>query len=221
MDPDQSSPTRLFATLSGALLVIGGTVGFFASSSFGTPGDVEDSLGAFAVNGWLNTLHIVLGALGLLAAGFAARSYSLVAGLLLGALAIWGFALGDGDAILDRLPADGADNLLHAVLAALGLAAAWADRKPRRRRKKREKAKRDRPKREDERARKREDERRARRERKDEEKDEKEGDEARSASADRSRRSEAGRDRASRDDEPPEPPVRRSRRRRRPPRPRA
>jgi hypothetical protein len=217
VDPDQSSPTRLFATLSGAVLVIGGTVGFFASSSFGTPGDIEDSLGAFAVNGWLNTLHIVIGGLGLLAAGFAARSYSLAAGLLLAALAIWGFALGDGEAILDRVPADGAENFLHAVLAALGLAAAWADRPPRRKRKKRE-----RPRRDEKRGKKREDMRpKKREEKKSEGKREKKGAGARSGSADRSPPREAGRDSASPGDEPPEPPARRSRRRPRPPRPRA
>ena len=128
--PDQASPARLYATLTGAVLVIGGTVGFFHSSTFGTPGAIEDALG-FAVNGWLNTLHIVVGALGLLAAGFAARTYSLAAALLFGALAIWGFALGSDDALLDRFPADEAENLLHAALAALGLAAWFAER-PRR-----------------------------------------------------------------------------------------
>jgi hypothetical protein len=112
------------------VLVIGGTAGFFEASTFGTPGEIEDALG-FAVNGWVNTLHIVAGALGLLAAGYAARAYSLAAAVLFGALAIWGFALGSDDALLDRFPADEAQNLLHAVLAALGLAAWIADR-PRR-----------------------------------------------------------------------------------------
>ena len=41
-------------------------------------------LGAFDVNGWLNVIHIGLGAIGLLVAGFAARSYALWLGLLAG-----------------------------------------------------------------------------------------------------------------------------------------
>ena len=131
--PAEASPTRLFATLSGAVLVVGGTVGFFHASEFGTPGEIEDALG-FAVNGWINTLHIVVGAIGLFAAGYAARVYSLGVAFLFGALAIWGIAAGSDDALLDRFPADEAQNLLHALLAGLGLAAFWAER-PKRERK--------------------------------------------------------------------------------------
>ena len=141
MSPDQSSKedppaekpsaARLFATLSGAVLVIGGTAGFFHNSEFGTPGEIEDALG-FAVNGWINTLHIVVGAIGLFAAAFAARAYSLGAAILFGAMAIWGFAAGSDDALLDRFPADEAENILHAALALLGLAA-WVSERPKRR----------------------------------------------------------------------------------------
>jgi hypothetical protein len=191
---DQSSPTRLFATLSGAILVISGTIGFFQSSDFGTPGEVHVAFGELAVNGWINTLHIVAGALGLLAAGYAARTYSLFAALLFGALAVWGFALGSDEAILDRFPADGTENLLHAVLAALGLAAWLAERPPRKPREKKKREKRERPAKEAKRP-------------------------ARDAGAGRSRRSESSADPASRDDEPRKERERRSRRRRRPPRP--
>ncbi len=120
------SPARLYASLTGALLVVLGILGFFYSASFGTPGGVDDMLGAFAVNGWLNVIHIALGAIGLLVAGFASRSYSLWLGLLLVALAAWGFAIGSGDAILGFIPSNLGDNLLHLVLGLLGLAAAVA-----------------------------------------------------------------------------------------------
>lgn len=119
-----ASPARLYATLVGAVLVVGGIVGFFYSASFGEPGAVEEMLGAFAVNGWLNALHILSGALGLLVAGFAARAYSLWIGALYLGLAAWGFAVGDSDAILGLLPADAGDNVVHLVLGVLGLAAA-------------------------------------------------------------------------------------------------
>ncbi len=120
------SPARLYASLAGALLVMLGILGFFYSASFGSPGEVDDMLGAFAVNGWLNVIHIALGAIGLLVAGFASRSYSLWLGLVLVVLGVWGFVVGSGDAILGFIPTNTGDNLLHLVLGALGLAAAAA-----------------------------------------------------------------------------------------------
>src|SRR5262249_31689895 len=120
------SPARLYASLTGALLVILGILGFFYSNSFGSPGDVEEMLGVFAVNGWLTVIHIGLGPLGPLVAGFAARSYSLWLGLLLVAGGAWGFVIGGGDAILGFIPTSFADDLLHLVLGVLGLAAAVA-----------------------------------------------------------------------------------------------
>jgi hypothetical protein len=126
------SPARLYASLTGALLVILGILGFFYSASFGSPGEVDDMLGVFAVNGWLNVIHIALGAIGLLVAGFASRSYSLWLGLLLIVGAAWGFVIGGGDAILGFIPSSFADDLLHLVLGLLGVAAAVATprRKP-------------------------------------------------------------------------------------------
>lgn len=121
---EQESPARLYATLVGATLLIFGILGFFYSSSFGSPGEVDDALGIFAVNGWANVLHIATGALGLLLAGFASRQYALWLGFLYVAIAVWGFLLGSGEAILGLLPVDTGDNLLHLALGALGLAAA-------------------------------------------------------------------------------------------------
>ncbi|HEX7244814.1 MAG TPA: DUF4383 domain-containing protein [Solirubrobacterales bacterium] len=120
------SPARLYATLVGAALVIAGILGFFYSASFGSPGTVDDVLGAFAVNGWHNVLHVLTGALGLLVAGYAARQYSLLIGIAYVVLAAWGFVLGSGSSILGFLPVDAADDLLHLVLGLLGIAAALA-----------------------------------------------------------------------------------------------
>jgi hypothetical protein len=130
MEP--ASPARLYATVAGALLVLLGVVGFFYSASFGSPGSVEPALGALRVNGWLNLLHIALGALGLLLAGTASRRYSLAAGALFTVLAIWGFAIGGGEAILGFLAAGGGDEALHLALGLLGLAAAAGTPKPQR-----------------------------------------------------------------------------------------
>jgi uncharacterized protein DUF4383 len=123
---DAPSPARFFASAGGALLVVLGIVGFFYSASFGGPGKVDDVLGAFAVNGWENFLHIATGAIGLLLAGYAARQYALCVGALYVGLAIWGFALGGGHSILGFLPVGGGEGLLHLVLGLLGIAAGWA-----------------------------------------------------------------------------------------------
>ena len=85
-----SSPARLYATVAGAVLTIAGIAGFFYSASFGSPGDVDELLGTFAVNGWENVLHLVTGLLALVAAGYAARRYALALGGLYLVLAVWG-----------------------------------------------------------------------------------------------------------------------------------
>jgi Domain of unknown function (DUF4383) len=120
---DGRSPARLYATAVGAGLVVIGIVGFFYSASFGSPGEVKDAFGVFAVNGWDNVLHILTGVLGLLAADYASRRYSLWLGAFYVGLALWGFTIGD-EAILGFLPVNAGDNLLHLVLGALGVLAA-------------------------------------------------------------------------------------------------
>ena len=124
MDPP--SPARLYASAAGAFLVVLGIVGFFYSASFSTPGQVKDALGALGVNGWENVLHAATGAIGLLVAGYAARQYALLLGVLYLALAIWGVAIDSGGSILGLLPADTAANSLHLVLGLLGIAAGLA-----------------------------------------------------------------------------------------------
>jgi Domain of unknown function (DUF4383) len=121
-----ATPARLYATLVGAVLVVAGIVGFFYSSSFGSPGHVGDMLGVFAVNGWHNILRFLAGATGLLVAGYAARRYALWLGIAFVAVAIWGFVLGAGHSIVGLVPVDTGDNLLHLALGLLGVGAAVA-----------------------------------------------------------------------------------------------
>jgi hypothetical protein len=121
---DAPSPARLYATLAGATLVVAGIVGFFYSASFGSPGEVDDAFGIFAVNGWANVLHILTGALGLLMAGYSSRQYSLWLGALYLVVALWGFTIDSGESILGFLPVNTADNLLHLLIGALGIGAA-------------------------------------------------------------------------------------------------
>ncbi len=122
MDPP--SPARLYASATGAFLVVLGIVGFFYSASFGTPGQVKEVLGVLSTNGWENVLHVATGAIGLLVAGYAARQYALWLGVLYLALAIWGFAICSGDSIFGFLPANAGMDSLHLILGLLGVAAA-------------------------------------------------------------------------------------------------
>ncbi|HVW47757.1 MAG TPA: DUF4383 domain-containing protein [Solirubrobacterales bacterium] len=128
MEP--ASPARLYASAVGALLVVLGVVGFFYGSSFGSPGTIDHTLGAFRTNGWENLLWIAVGALGLLPAGVASRAYALGAGLLLTVLGVWGLVLGPGAAILGIFPAAGANEALNLALGILGLLAGAATPRP-------------------------------------------------------------------------------------------
>ncbi len=123
---EASSPARLYATLVGAVLTIVGISGFFYSSSFGSPGEVDKVFGVLAVNGWHNILHLATGLLGLAAAGYAARQYALALGLAYLVVAIWGFIIGSGDSILSIVPVNTPDNILHLILGLTGLAAGAA-----------------------------------------------------------------------------------------------
>lgn len=116
----------------GTALVVAGIAGFFYSASFDTGNRVlnehDEVLGILAVNGWHNVVHIVTGLLGLAAAGYAARTYALALGLVYLVVAIWGFIeVEDGiGALLDVVPVDTQDNLLHLVLGLAGLGAGAA-----------------------------------------------------------------------------------------------
>jgi hypothetical protein len=125
-----ASPARLYATTVGAVLTIAGIIGFFYSSSFGSPGSVDDVFGVFAVNGWHNVLHLATGLLGLAAAGYLARTYALAVGLLYVVITIWGFIIGGGDSILSIIPVNAEDNVLHLIIGVLGLAAGAASPAP-------------------------------------------------------------------------------------------
>jgi len=124
------TPARLYATVVGAVLVLAGIIGFFYNAHFTSNAAVHDDVfGVLSVNGWHNVVHIVTGALGLLAAGYAARAYALGLGVVYIGVAIWRFILtGSDPSILDVVPVNTADNFLHAALGVLGVAAGLATR---------------------------------------------------------------------------------------------
>ena len=123
------TPAQLYALLFGIVLLAVGILGFIADSSFGTGSDVEGSdFIIFEVNGWHNIVHILSGLLGLALARRrdTARAYALGFGAVYLVVTIWGFVT--GDQVLWLIPVDTADNVLHLVIAAAGLAAGLTSR---------------------------------------------------------------------------------------------
>ena len=117
----------LYALIVGAGLVFTGVIGFFYEAEFTDDKSVRDAVfHIFDVNGWHNLVHVVTGALGLLASAagaYAARVYALGLGAVYIVVAIWGFIVGDGDSILSIVPVNTEDNVLHLLIGLLGLAA--------------------------------------------------------------------------------------------------
>jgi hypothetical protein len=126
----ERSPARLYAGVVGAALVFAGIVGFFYEADFTNDETIRDAVfGLLDVNGWHNVVHILTGALGLLAysaGAYAARQYALGIGAVYIVVAIWGFIVGDGDSILSIIPVNTEDNILHLLLGIFGLLAGFA-----------------------------------------------------------------------------------------------
>ena len=120
------TPAQIYALVIGATLVVAGIIGFFYSAAFGSPGDTDAVFGILEVNAWHNIVHIATGALGLLAVGYAARTYALGLGAVYAVVALWGFIIGDGESILGFIPVNTEDNVLHALIAVAGIAAGLA-----------------------------------------------------------------------------------------------
>ena len=126
----ERSPAQVFALVIGLALVGAGVLGFFYNASFGT-GDGTDRdavLGVLDVNGWHNLVHIASGALGLLVAGSygGARTFALGAGAVYLLVAALGFLAGDGEEILDLIPVNTEDNVLHLLIGIAGVGAGLA-----------------------------------------------------------------------------------------------
>jgi hypothetical protein len=124
------TPASLYALTFGAVLVVAGIIGFFYEPEFTSDKAVREPVfGILDVNGWHNVVHIATGALGLLAFGagaYAARTYALGLGVVYIAVAVWGFAVGDGDSILSIVPVNTEDNVLHLIIGLAGLGAGAA-----------------------------------------------------------------------------------------------
>ena len=127
MSPSSSADRRnslpqLFCLAVGVVLVAAGIIGFFYNGTFTSdPGVHDDVLGLLSVNGWHNVVHLATGSLLLIGSRGAPRMTAGLFGLVYVAVAIWGFAIGDGHSILSIVPVNTADNILHALLGLTGL----------------------------------------------------------------------------------------------------
>jgi hypothetical protein len=115
--------------------VVAGIIGFFYEASFDTGDSIkaDEVLGILAVNGWHNLVHIAIGGVLLIAAGGAARAGALWVGILYLVLTVLGFIAtgGDGigflagnDVLVDLVPVNDEDNVLHLILGVTGVLAA-------------------------------------------------------------------------------------------------
>jgi hypothetical protein len=128
------TPAQWYCLLVGLSLLLAGALGFLADASFdiGTGADGDrlgdadgqlqgDGFLGFEVNAWHNIVHLLSGLV--LLAAFrrrgAAKAVALGFGLVYGLVAIIGLI--DGSDVLGIIPVNGADNVLHIALSALGI----------------------------------------------------------------------------------------------------
>jgi hypothetical protein len=122
------TPAQWYCLLAGAALLLAGIFGFLADAGFGVgevPSGTVDggSFLGFEVNGWHNLVHLASGLVLLAAANTrpSAKAIALGFGLVYGLVAIIGLI--DGSDVIGLIPVNGADNILHVALAALGIVA--------------------------------------------------------------------------------------------------
>lgn len=125
---ERTAYARLFATVTGALLVLLGFIGLLVNSEFQTPELTDDLLGFYTVNGWANLFHIAAGLLGLFLARPLPRLYALLAGIVFTGLGVWGLVAANGTLLFDGLPATRWVNLLNLLIGLSGIAAYAASR---------------------------------------------------------------------------------------------
>jgi hypothetical protein len=123
------SLAQWFCLVAGIGLLLGGILGMTADNNFDSTitdpngGLQGDGFLGFEVNGWHNLVHILSGLL--LLFGFfrhgLAKTIAIAFGLVYTVLLIIGLV--NGNDILGFVPVNAADNVLHGVLALLGLGA--------------------------------------------------------------------------------------------------
>ena len=125
------TPAQVFAAVTGLLLTALGVLALiFGDVSFDSVGALADQpeFLIWTVSGWTTIFWIAMGGLGLLSMARldTARSYSLLAGVVVAGVAVWGFI--DGNDVAEILTAGTTNNVMHAILAGLGLVAGMLPR---------------------------------------------------------------------------------------------
>lgn len=128
MHMERTAYARLYATVSGAALVLLGFLGLLTNTEFRAPELTSDLLGFYTVNGWSSVFHVAAGLLGLFLARPLPRLFAILAGLVFTTLAIWGFVAANGTLLLGDLPAFRWVNLINLLIGLTGLAAYVASR---------------------------------------------------------------------------------------------
>ncbi len=116
---------QVYALVLGATLVAVGILGFLVEPSFGVGDSAErGTLILFDINGWHNVVHLLSGIVGIALAKTAAnaRLFCIGYGIVYVLVTVLGFIVGDGGLLLSLIPINTADNLLHALIAVVGLA---------------------------------------------------------------------------------------------------
>jgi hypothetical protein len=130
------SPAQWFCLVAGATLVLVGLLGLLAEAKFdtafgGDPGqlDGEDFI-IFEVNGWHNVVHLLSGLFLLAFSGRRGRAQTAALAFGIVYAVVTAIGLIDGKDVLEIMPIDKADNVLHLLLsvAAIGSALASRDR---------------------------------------------------------------------------------------------
>lgn len=120
--------TRLYATVSGTLLILFGLAGMLENSEFPKPSLWSELFGFYAVNGWANALHITLGMIALLLAQGISRLWALIAAVVFLGLGFWGVLAPNAELLFGVLPATRPVNLINLLLGGFALAALVASR---------------------------------------------------------------------------------------------
>ncbi len=123
------TPAQLYALVFGAVLLLMGIIGFFVSPSFAVGEAVEANKGSllgFEINGWHNVIHLLSGAVGLAMVGTpaTARLFALGFGVVYALVTVLGLIT--TSPLLGLIPINGADNVLHLLIAVIGIGAALA-----------------------------------------------------------------------------------------------
>jgi hypothetical protein len=119
---------RLYATVSGTVLILLGLAGMLENPEFPEPALWSELFGFYAVNGWANALHIVLGILALLLAQSISRLWAVIASVVFLGLGLWGVLAPNGELLFGVLPATRPVNLINLLLGGFALAALIASR---------------------------------------------------------------------------------------------